>query len=412
MLLRRTEAWITGIGLVSSLGEGVEAHLRYLGPRIVPTANINDVRFAPYSVHPLAEIDFSRQIPRTSDQRQMERWQRIGVYAAGLALADAGIVGQPELLDRIDLSIAAGNGERDLALDGQILETLEGDEDFGGTLNHQLATGLRPTLYLGQLSNLLAGNISIVHKAAGSSRTFKGEEMAGVAAIEDAVRRLGVGQSELMLVGGALNAEREDLLLNLELGASLLRGGYRSVWRRRDAGGGMVPGSIGAFLVLETPAHANARGARAYASITAVVSDRSPRRPNEAAASARALSQRLGSLVKGHRPLAILSGASGVEPATSEERRLLEDLTGALGSDYAMRAYGNVLGHGIEAHFVTGVALAALALSKQSFYPPCDAAESTTGSGADCRQVLVTSFGHYCGEALGLVEAVEERPCG
>lgn len=412
MLLPRTEAWITGIGLISSVGEGVEAHWQRLASHSAPTANIDDVRFAPYSVHPLAEIDFAKQIPRTSDQRQMERWQKIGVYAAGLALADAGLAGKSELLDRIDLSIAAGNGERDLALDGRILETLEGGEYLGGTLNHQLATGLRPTLYLGQLSNLLAGNISIVHKAAGSSRTFKGEEMAGVAAIEDAVRRLAVGQSELMLVGGALNAEREDLLLNLELGASLLRGGYRSVWGRGGAGGGMAPGSIGVFLVIETPAHANARGAKPYASIAAVVSDRSQRRPGEAAASAHALAQRLASLLNGRSPPAILSGASGVEPATSEERRFLEDLIGALGDDCAMRAYGSVLGHGIEAHFITGVALAALALSKQSFYPPCDEAGGTAGSGADCRQVLVTSFGHYCGEALGIVEAIEERPRG
>ena len=39
---------------------------------------------------------------------------------------------------------------------------------------------LRPTLFLAQLSNLLAGNISIVHGVTGSSRTFMGEEAAGV----------------------------------------------------------------------------------------------------------------------------------------------------------------------------------------------------------------------------------------
>ena len=126
-------------------------------------------------------------------------------------------------------------------------------------------TGLRPTLYLGQLSNLLAGNISIVHKATGVSRTFKGEEMAGVDALYDAFARLAARQSDIMLVGGALNAERQDLLLNLELGDALLRGGYRPVWDRYDAGGGMAPGSIGVFLVLERAGHARERGARPYA---------------------------------------------------------------------------------------------------------------------------------------------------
>ena len=47
---------------------------------------------------------------------------------------------------------------------------------------------LRPTLFLAQLSNLLAGNISIVHGVTGSSRTFMGEEAAGVDAVRIALR--------------------------------------------------------------------------------------------------------------------------------------------------------------------------------------------------------------------------------
>ena len=47
---------------------------------------------------------------------------------------------------------------------------------------------LRPTLFLAQLSNLLAGNISIVHGVTGSSRTFMGEESAGVDAVRIAAR--------------------------------------------------------------------------------------------------------------------------------------------------------------------------------------------------------------------------------
>ena len=46
---------------------------------------------------------------------------------------------------------------------------------------------LRPTLFLAQLSNLLAGNISIVHGVTGSSRTFMGEEAAGVDAVRIAL---------------------------------------------------------------------------------------------------------------------------------------------------------------------------------------------------------------------------------
>ena len=67
---------------------------------------------------------------------------------------------------------------------------------------------LRPTLFLAQLSNLLAGNISIVHGVTGSSRTFMGEESAGVDAVRIALARIAAGQSDIALVGGAYNGER------------------------------------------------------------------------------------------------------------------------------------------------------------------------------------------------------------
>ncbi len=408
MPARHTEVWITGIGLVSSLGEGLAEHWQRLGPHAMSAVAVDSVRHSPYLIHPLVSLDFTRQISKTSDQRQMERWQRIGVYAAGLALADAGILGNPLLLDKVDLAIAAGNGERDIALDTRVLEVADTGELSGDELNKRLMTGLRPTFYLGQLSNLLAGNISIVHKATGSSRTFKGEEMAGVSALEDAVARIAAGQSELMLVGGALNAEREDLLLNLELGGALLQGSYRPVWARAETGGGMVPGSIGAFLVLEAPEHARVRGVTAYANVGAVVSDRSRRKPGDAAAAARKLIQSVMPLIDNRRPLGVLSGASGVEPATREEAQFLKELADD-DLNIAVRAYGSMLGHGIEAHFLSGIALAALALSKDSFYAPFDGAghEREIRPG-ECRQIVVTSFGHWRGEALGLIDAIPE----
>ena len=85
------EAWITGIGIVSCLGEGADAHWQGLREKRIA---IDAEGFAPYLVHPLAPLDFDKQIPKKGDQRQMEAWQRIGTYSAGLALADAGLKGQ------------------------------------------------------------------------------------------------------------------------------------------------------------------------------------------------------------------------------------------------------------------------------------------------------------------------------
>lgn len=82
------EAWITGIGIVSSLGEGPEAHWDALNGKRV---NVDETTFAPYVVHPLVPVSYDAQIPKKGDQRQMEAWQRIGTYAAGLALDSAGV---------------------------------------------------------------------------------------------------------------------------------------------------------------------------------------------------------------------------------------------------------------------------------------------------------------------------------
>src|SRR5260370_8730901 len=112
------EVWITGIGIVSSLGEGLDAHWDALNAKRI---NVDDKRFAPYIVHPLAPVNFDTQIPKKGDQRQVEAWQRIGTYAAGLALDSAGVKGNKEILGRMDMIVAAGAGERDLPVDSTIL---------------------------------------------------------------------------------------------------------------------------------------------------------------------------------------------------------------------------------------------------------------------------------------------------
>ena len=55
------DVWITGIGIVSCLGEGPEAHWRGLNE---PTPIVDVKTFAPYAVHPLCRVDFDKQIPK------------------------------------------------------------------------------------------------------------------------------------------------------------------------------------------------------------------------------------------------------------------------------------------------------------------------------------------------------------
>jgi 3-oxoacyl-[acyl-carrier-protein] synthase II len=388
------EAWITGIGIVSTLGEGPQAHWQKF---MEGTAGADETTLAPFVVHPLAPVNFDTQIPKKGDQRQMEDWQRIGTYAAGLALDSAGVKGKADVLSRMDMIVAAGGGERDLTVDSTILSGMPRAQNQGGFLNERLMSDLRPTLFLAQLSNLLAGNISIVHGVTGSSRTFMGEEAAGVDAVRIALSRITSGQSDIALVGGAHNAERPDMLMLYEFGRYNLKERYAPVWQRGDAPG-FALGSLGAFLVIEGRDHAEKRGVKPLARLTTVLSGRSRRKAGGVTAALEDLWGKLKDSVKAGKA-AVFSGATGTAPATGEERAFLE-----AHGDLAVRATGSYLGHGVEPQFVMNVALAAIALGHGSLFPPLDTTGLERPMAGELQQVLVTGVGHWRGEGLALIE--------
>lgn len=388
----RREVWITGIGLVSSLGEGLDAHWEALTQGQAPVTDATT--FAPYVVHPLIKVSFDSQIPKRGDQRQMEPWQRIGTYAAGLALDAAGIAKNADILSKTDMVVAAGGGERDFAVDAAILNDLATSNDPGRLLNERLLSDLRPTLSLAQLSNLLAGNISIVHGVTGSSRTFMGEESSGVDAVRVAYSRIASGQSEIGLVGGAYNAEREDTLLLNDLDDFCMKGALQPVLSGGEPG--IAAGSMGAFLVLESPEHATARGATPIAKISGVWSERARRQVEGAIKDkVRALLTTAGTTAG----TAIMSGASGAHGATAPEAEALA------ATGLPVRAVANRLGHGFEAQFIAGLALAALCVSKGALFPALASDPAETGDDA-VNRVVVTSVGHWRGEGAGVVEKV------
>jgi 3-oxoacyl-[acyl-carrier-protein] synthase II len=277
--------------------------------------------------------------------------------------------------------VSAGGGERDYGVDGQILTGLRQAENPGVFLNQRLMGDLRPTLFLAQLSNLLAGNIAIVHGVTGASRTFMGEESSGVDAIRIAQSRIASGQDDIFLVGGAYNAERPDVLLIYEMGGFLWKKPYAPVWDRPASGGGMILGSGACFLVLESREHAASRGVTPLAVVAGVASDRSRRRSGSVGQSLHALAGRLGA-----KPDAVISGATGIRGITEEEQAALRDI--APGA--AIHATGDFVGHTMEAQAPIGAALAAGLIAR-----------------GEAGEALVTSVGHWRGEgALRLTRAI------
>jgi 3-oxoacyl-[acyl-carrier-protein] synthase II len=387
---------ITGIGIVTCQGVGKEPHIALLTAGVSPKTVIETEKFKPYPVHPLPEIDWSQQIAKRGDQRQMENWQRIGVFAAGLALDDAGFKDDADACGSMDMIVAAGGGERDINVDTLIVDEGLKRNDREVLLNEKLTTELRPTLFLAQLSNLLAGNISIVHKVTGSSRTFMGEEAAGISAVETAFYRIKSGESSHALVGGAFSAERLDMVLLFESINAHSRGDWQPLWSREE--GGIITGSLGVFLVLESRAHAAARGAHVYATISSIVGDRGNRNAGNLEKRLERLLEPAAGLPK--ESVAIFSGSTGMTDLAQREKAVLErQFPGA-----AIRGFGGVTGHGLESHFALGLALAALAVDSKAKVPPFDAAhERAMSTGASA--AIVTTVGHQRGEGVAVLSA-------
>ena len=266
----------------------------------------------------------------------------------------------------------------------------------GAYLNEHLLGDLRPTLFLAQLSNLLAGNISIVHGVTGSSRTFMGEEASGADAVRIACARIAAGQADITLVGGSYNAQRPDVLLHYEMGGLQRRAPFDGVWARQDSGGGMVLGSVGAFLVIESRAHAVSRGATPFGI--------SPRSAPTVAAASRGRRRRMPGR-SSRRWLRITIRRARrwfpAPPVSARSRRRSRHSWRRSGCRCGQSA--TAVGTALEPSFPASLALAAMAVQHGALFGPLEAAEQAMT--APLRQALVTSWGHWRGEALALVTA-------
>ena len=375
---------ITGIGLMSSAGIGIDAHLAALA---APAQLYDTESQPPYTVYPVADVDWSEQISKR-DQRQMELWQKLGVYGAGLALDSAGAKNDLEMCSAMDMIIAAAGGERDRDVDTKILSAADNTDDRGQLINDVLTTELRPTLFLAQLSNLLAGNISIVHKVTGSSRTFMGEESAGISALSVAEKRIRHGQSHQALVGGSFNGQDPEFLLAYELGGFLHDGPWKPVFER-DGDDGIISGSASAFLVIESEDHAKARGAHIFAELSDVKESLSVRDSDYA-------TKLLDHLKSGglNEAELVISGASGCPMPTQAEKA-------ALGDTVPMRAISDLIGHIKEPQFIFAVALAALAVSSGKAVAPFATGDKSSKPASN---ILATTIGFVSGEGSVLIK--------
>jgi 3-oxoacyl-[acyl-carrier-protein] synthase II len=207
-----------------------------------------------------------------------------------------------------------------------------------------------------------------------------------------ACARIEAGQSEICLVGGSFNAQRPDAFLHFALGHMLWRGTFVPSWARQAGGGGIILGSVGCFLVIESRAHAASRGIAPKARIAGIHADRCRRGPGEATAIVARQIEELGGVKSAN---AVISGTSGAGSVTTDECAFLRDL------GLPVRSVTNAIGNSVEPSFPAAVALAAMSIARGRLFGPLEPAEAPLD--ASPTGLFVTSRGVWRGEATALL---------
>lgn len=281
---------ITGLGIVTPLGFGVEALWTGLVEQrgAVRRISVFDPSGFPSQVG--GEIDglkMSDYVPKSyrKSAKVMARDIEIAAACAYLAAKDAklktkclidrGEVEGPANVDSTRLGANIGSGLicADLVeLAGALATAVDEEGRFSLKLwGAEGMSNLTPLWLLKFLPNMLACHVTIVHDAQAPSNTITCGEAASHLAIGEAVRTVARGAADVCICGGAESKLNPMGLIRQELLGRLTRSGNdapasacKPFDARRD---GTVISEGGGLIMVEELEHARARGARIYGEV-------------------------------------------------------------------------------------------------------------------------------------------------
>lgn len=267
---------VTGLGIVSPLGVGIEPVWRRLINGESGAGKIERFDPEPFPCHVAAEVpmvggtggaeaagdavfDPSNWIEKR-DQRRMDTFMVFGVSAAQMAFEDSGL----------DLKTEEQR-ERAGVMTGSGIGGLEGIEREVLVMRDKGERRVSPFFITGSLINLISGQVSIRLGLKGPNHAVVTACSSGAHAIGDAARLIALDDADVMLAGGA-----ESAICPIGIGGfsackaltthfnDTPQKASRPYDKDRD---GFMMGEGAGFLVLEEYEHAKARGAKIYGEI-------------------------------------------------------------------------------------------------------------------------------------------------
>jgi 3-oxoacyl-[acyl-carrier-protein] synthase II len=260
---------VTGLGLVTPLGAGVEHVWSRLlagesGIRSIDRFKADDLPCRIAGLVPGGSFDSGGFEPSewigSKDRRKMNLFAMYAICAASQALDDSGW--RPH---------TSHERERTGVLVGSGIGGLPGIADASVALHERGPRVISPFFIPSNLINLAAGHIAIRHGLRGPTHAVATACASGAHALGDAARMIMLGDADVMVAGGAEAAVCRIGIAGFCAARALSTGfnddprsASRPWDRRRD---GFVMGEGSGVVVLEEYEHARRRGARIYAEL-------------------------------------------------------------------------------------------------------------------------------------------------
>lgn len=266
--------------------------------------------------------------------RKIDRFSLLAIAAVRSALRDAGIEVNDQ--NRDSLGMIIGNATGGWSFVEPIMYGLytEGTE----AVNAYVATAWFPAAPQGEISILL--------RLGGYSKTVSADRASAGQALEQAMRVVQAGRQDMMLAGGS-EAPLNGLVFNAYQRRARKTGGYRL-------------GEGAAFLLVEDAEHARTRGSKVYGRLVSM-----GRGPSQVDAMREALE--LGRVGEKEVDCVILDARDEAE-GLEEECRSLTRVFGAA-SDVWVSAPKSLYGDLIGAGMAVDAAVGCLSLNRQEVLP-------------------------------------------
>lgn len=260
--IERQRVVITGIGTVTSYGDGVETFWENLlaGKSGIDTVKSFDVSDYPSKVGSEALHFDAGKYMDPKEARRNDRYTQFAVAASRLALKDAGIEDSSTLeADRFGVLIGSGIGGM-ITIQTQSRRLYEGGP-------RKVSPFMIPSL----IANIASGVVAIEVGARGPNYGIVSACASGTHSIGEAYHMLRDGESDIMLAGGSEAAITElgyAGFCSMKAMSTSYNENPTTASRPFDKGrDGFIMGEGAGVLVMETLEHAKARGATIYCEI-------------------------------------------------------------------------------------------------------------------------------------------------